>query len=135
MEQLPLYRLYLLRAAYLLIGLGQGVKTWPAIVSHSGPLDFWNGVSLCFFGALTALCLIFGVRYPVKMLPLLIFEFTWKTIWLLGVWLPLALGHQLDADNAGQLFPIGLGVVIVPLFLPWAYVWKTYISAPADRWR
>jgi hypothetical protein len=32
-------------------------------------------------------------------------------------------------------FSIALGVVIVPLVLPWGYIWRTYVTAPSDRWR
>jgi hypothetical protein len=42
--ELPLYRLYLLRASYLLLGLAQGLRTWPAILHRTLPWDFWHGV-------------------------------------------------------------------------------------------
>jgi hypothetical protein len=130
--ELPLYRLYVLRAAYLLIGLGQGARTWPAILHHARPWDLWHGVATSFFGALTVLCLV-GVRYPVRMMPLLIFEFTWKLIWVLAAWLPPYLSHTLDPDVADQFWSIFLGVVIVPLVLPLGYIWKTYVTTPGDR--
>ena len=132
--ELPLYRLYVLRASYLLIGLAQGSRTWSAILHHTRPWDFWHGVGMSFFGALTLLCLL-GVRYPVRMMPLLIFEFTWKLIWVLAAWLPPYLGHTLDPDVADSFWSIFLGVVIVPLVLPWGYLWKTYVTTPGDRWR
>jgi len=128
------YRLYLLRAMYLLIGLAQGAQTWPAIVHHVRPWNFWHGVGMSLLGALTALSLL-GVRYPIKMLPLLFFEFVWKMIWVLAIWLPLWRGNRVDADTADNLFAIALGVVLVPLVLPWGYVWKNYVAAPGDRWR
>jgi hypothetical protein len=132
--ELPLYRLYLLRALYLLIGLGQGSQTWAAIFRHVRPWDFWHGVGMSFLGALTALCLL-GVRYPVRMIPLLFYEFAWKLLWVLAVWLPPALAHRVDADTADNFFSIFMGVVLVPLVVPWGYVWKNYIIAPADRWK
>jgi hypothetical protein len=132
--ELPLYRLYLLRASYLLIGLAQGSRTWPAILHHAGPWDFWQGVGMSFFGALTLLCLL-GVRHPVRMLPLLVFELTWKLIWVLAAWLPPYLGHTLDPDIADSFLGIALGVVIVPLILPWGYLWKVLVSPSGDRWR
>jgi hypothetical protein len=133
-EELPLYRLYVMRAAYLLLGLAQGAKTWPAIFHHVQPWDFWHGVGTSFFGALTLLSLV-GVRYPVRMMPLLIFEFTWKTIWVLAAWLPPYLGHTLDPVIGDSFLSIALGVVVVPLVLPLGYLWKYYVLAPADRWR
>jgi len=132
--ELPLYRLYLLRAMYLLIGLAQGSQTWPAIFRHTHHWDMWHGVGMSFLGALTVLSLL-GVRYPVKMLPLLIFELAWKLLWVLAIWLPLWFGHRVDADNADIAFSIILGVVLVPLVLPWGYIWKNYVAAPGDRWR
>jgi len=133
-EELPLYRLYLMRAAYLLLGLVQGAKTWTAILHHAQPWDFWHGVGMSFFGALTLLGLL-GVRYPVRMMPLLMFECVWKAIWVLAAWLPPYLEHTLDPDIADSFAGIFPGVVIVPLVLPWGYVWKHYVLAPADRWR
>lgn len=129
-----LIRLYLLRALYLLIALGEGMQIWPAILHHVKPWDFWHGVGMSFLGALTALSLL-GVRYPVKMLPLLMFEFAWKLLWMLAVWLPLWLGHNVDADTADNMFAILMGVVLVPLVVPWGYIWQTFVVAPADRWR
>jgi uncharacterized membrane protein (DUF485 family) len=89
---------------------------------------------MSFLGALTALALV-GVRFPVRMMPLLLFELAWKLLWLLAVFIPLWLAHRVDADTAANLFPIGLGVVLVPLVLPWGYVWRFYVVAPADRWK
>jgi hypothetical protein len=132
--ELSLFRLYLLRALYLLIGLGQGVQTWSAIVHHTRPWDFWHGVGMSLLGALTLLCLL-GVRYPIRMMPLLIFELAWKLLWVLAVWMPLRLAHNVDPDVADNFFSIILGVVLVPLVLPWAYVLKNYVAAPGDRWK
>ena len=134
MTELPLYRLYVLRASYLLIGLAQGSRTWSAILHHTRPWDFWHGVGMSFLGALTLLCLL-GVRYPVRMMPLLIFEFTWKLIWVLAAWLPPYLGHTLDPDIADSFSGIFPALVIVPLVLPLGYLWKTYVITPGDRWR
>ena len=132
--ELSLLRLYLLRAMFLLIALAQGIQVWPAIIHHTKPWDFWHGVGMSFLGALTALSLL-GVRYPVRMLPLLIFELVWKLIWVVAVWVPLWLGHRIDPDTADNFFPIFLGVVLVPIVLPWGYVWHKYVTAPSDRWK
>lgn len=131
---LPLYRLYLLRAGYLVVGLVQGSKTWSAILYHTQVWDFWHGVGLSFFGALTLLCLL-GVRYPIRMMPLLMFEFTWKLIWVLAAWLPPYLAHNLSPDIADSFFGIFAGVVVVPILIPWGYVWSNYVLARGDRWR
>jgi hypothetical protein len=132
--EVGLIRLYVLRASYALIAFAQGANTWPAIVHPAHPWDFWNGVGLSFFGALTALSLL-GIRYPLRMLPLLIFEFTWKLIWGLVVWLPALLHHSLTGDVGRNAISIVAGVVVVPLVLPLGYIWKQYVLARGDRWR
>ena len=32
---------------------GTGLETWPAVLHHTQPWDFWHGVGMSFFGALT----------------------------------------------------------------------------------
>ena len=56
------------------------------------------------------LCVL-GVRYPVKMLPLLFFEFAWKAIWVVSFGLPRWLTHQLTADTADTLTACLIGVI------------------------
>lgn len=132
--EVSLFHLYAMRALFLLIAVGEGMQIWPAILHHTRPWDFWHGVGMSFLGALTALSLL-GVVYPIKMVPLMMFEFVWKLIWALVVWLPFWLSHSANADIAENAFPILLGVVLVPIVLPWGYVWRNYITAPADRWK
>jgi hypothetical protein len=132
--ELPLYRLYVLRVSYALVGVWQGLKTWPAILHHTHPWDFWHGVGMSFLGALTLLALL-GIRYPVRMMPLLIFEFAWKLIWVVAAYLPPYLARSVDPVLADNFIGIFLGVVVVPLVLPWGYVWNNYVLAPSDRWR
>jgi hypothetical protein len=134
MEELSTARLNVLRATYLLIALAMGAQIWPLIVNHPANVEHMRGVSRAFLGALTLLCLL-GARYPAKMLPLLLFEFAWKTIWVAAFGLPLWLTHQLDADTAETMKACLMGVVLVPLVLPWGYVIRQYVRAPGDRWR
>jgi hypothetical protein len=119
---------------YAVLAFFQGFLTWSAILHHAGPWDFWDGVGHSFLGALTALSLI-GLRYPVRMIPLLVFEFAWKLVWTLAIYLPQYLGHRVDHSTAANFIAIAAGVVVVPLLLPWSYIWNTYVTAPGDRWR
>ena len=130
----PLWRLHLLRASYLLVAVGQGSRQWPRLFHASPTWDIWHGVGVCLFAALAALCLL-GVRNPLQMLPLMLFELVWKTMWVLSVALPPWLGHQFVGDVADNFAGIGMGVVIVPLVIPWGYVWRQYVRQPAERWR
>src|SRR5690349_12738544 len=134
METIPLWRLYLLRALYLLVAVGQGTLQWPKLVHHSAFWDLWHGVGVCMLAALAALALL-GIRYPLQMLPLLLYEFLWKVMWMLSVALPLWLGHRMDPEIAENVFAIGLGVVLCPLVIPWGYVFTHYVKKAGDRWK
>lgn len=133
MSDVSTFRLYLLRATYALIAVGLGSIIWPRLISHE-PWGHMEGVAYALLGALSALAAV-GVRYPLLMLPLLLFEFVWKSVWLLAVALPLARAGTLDAANASTVFDCLLGAIVVPLVLPWRYVVANYIRKPGDRWR
>jgi hypothetical protein len=135
MQEVSTLRLNALRAMYLLIALGMGLQIWPLILSHPVEVEHMKGVVRSMLGALTLLCALFGVRHPLKMLPLLLFELAWKTTWVLSFGLPLWSAGRLDADTAETLRACLLGVVLVPLLMPWGYVWKQYVAAPGDPWR
>jgi hypothetical protein len=84
-------------------------------------------------GAMSFLAVV-GVRYPLKMLPLLFFELLWKVMWVLGWGLPLSFSQQLGPEAEQTLISNLVGVVLVPLAIPWGYVWNEYVKAPGDRW-
>jgi len=134
MQEVSTPRLYALRGTYLLIALAMGLQIWPLILRHPVDVEHMKGVVRAMLGALTLLCALFGLRYPLKMLPLLIFELAWKAIWVLSFGLPLWSAGRLDADTAESLRACLLGVVLVPLVMPWGYVWKHYIAAPGEPW-
>jgi hypothetical protein len=133
--EVSLLRLYLLRALYAAIGFLMGAQIWPVVFSHRAWDDPMHGVGVAMLAALTALCLL-GIRYPLQMLPLMLFEFAWKTIWTLAVALPLWRSGQLnDPAMLENLTAIGAGVIICPLVIPWGYVWANYGKRAGDRWR
>ena len=114
MPEVSTFRLYLLRATYLLMVVGLGVTIWPGILNPPKDLALMRGVVRSVLGAVALLAIV-GIRYPLKMLPLMFFELTWKSIWLLAFGLPLWSAHQLDPDAQetmkaclmGIIFPLG----------------------------
>ena len=94
-------------------------------------------MSACSVGAF-ALLAVLGIRYPIKMLPLLFFEFVWKAIWVVALGLPLLLSGRLDPNvsfgGTETLTNCLLGIVLVPIVTPWGYVLKHYLKAPGARW-
>ena len=85
---------------------------------------------------LVALSLLWflGIRYPLQMLPVLLFEIAWKVIWLIAVVLPLWINGQLDPATL-KVFYTCLVVVIPIAVIPWRYVFANYVRKPGDRWR
>lgn len=130
---LPLLRLHLMRAGYLLMGLGLAVVKWPLIIDGVDSLPLFEGVVACLLTAMSLLAFL-GLRYPVKLLPVLLFESAWKLLWLGVVALPRAAAGDLDAATQEVLISCSLVVVILAV-TPWRYVWRHYGRAPGDRWR
>ncbi len=128
-------RLYVLRATYLLITVGLGVEIWPLILrSATVPPEHMQGVVRAVLGAVSVLSTL-GLRYPLRMLPLLLFELTWKTIWVVAIGLPLWRSGRLDAATAETWFACLMGLVIFPVAIPWGYIVRHYLRVPGDRWR
>jgi hypothetical protein len=136
MSEVSTFRLYLLRAMYLFMAVGLAIFKLPGLL-HPENLSPQDSVVLSVLGAF-ALLAVLGIRYPLKMLPLLFFEFVWKTIWVLAFGLPLLLSGQLDPNTSfggtETLTNCLLGLMLVPLVTPWGYVLNHYLKAPADRW-
>jgi hypothetical protein len=130
-QEVSLARIYVLRATYLLLVIGLGGMIVPELVSH--PV-ISRGVIPSLLGAVWVLAFV-GLKYPLKMLPLLMFEFAWKSIWTLAYGLPQWYASQLPATFAEDSFNIGVGVILMPLVIPWGYVYRHYVKQSGSRWR
>lgn len=123
-------RLYLMRAVFLLNSVVLGSDVWPALLNHPEPWDPIKSAAFSFWAALSLLSLL-GLRYPVKMLPLLLFQLTYKVIWLLAVALPQWSDFQSVELTKIMLF----GLIIDLLVIPWPFVVRSYVKARGDRWK
>src|SRR3954454_7140745 len=119
-SDLSLTRLHLMRAGYLLMGVGLALVKWP-LLPHAASLPLYEGVTLCLLTAMSLLAFL-GLRYPVKLLPVLLFESAWKLLWLGLVALPKAVDGNLDAATSEVLVNCSL-VVLILAVTPWPYVW------------
>ena len=131
-SDLALTRLHLMRAGYLLMGVGLALVKWP-LLPDAATLPLYEGVTLCVLTAMSLLAFL-GLRYPVKLLPVLLFESAWKLLWLALVALPKAISGGLDAATTETAINCSL-VVVVLAVIPWPYVWRHYVLAAGDRWR
>ena len=131
-DELSPTRLNLMRAGYLLMGVGLALVKWP-LLPHAATLPLYEGVTLCLLTALSLLAFL-GLRHPVALLPVLLFESVWKLLWLALVALPRAIGGGLDAATMETVINCSLVVVILAV-TPWPYVWRHFAAATGDPWR
>lgn len=135
MNTLSPLRLNLLRVFYLALALGIGLEmqVWSKMIYQVHAMRLESGVVICMLFALSALSIL-GLRYPLKMLPVLFWEMTWKASWLLSVALPNWLQGHWSKDLAATTFAVGMIVIFVPL-VPWSYVVDQFVNQPGDPWR
>jgi hypothetical protein len=125
------FRIGLLRFFYAVIILLLGVQVWTELVSHQETWQPLPAVAFSFWGALSALAIL-GLIHPLKMIPLLLIQFSYKLIWLLIVAYPLWAANHLVLSQAQGLTKANLmGVVLDLLVIPWGYVFKEYVLFPA----
>lgn len=130
-EEVSLLRLYVLRVAYLLLVIGLGAMIVPVIINHE-PIA--RGVIPSLLCGVWLLAFV-GLKYPLRMLPLLMFEFAWKAIWLIAFGASQWVSGLRPPTFAEDFFNIMTGVILMPLVIPWGYVWRNYVIAAGDRWR
>lgn len=112
--------------------VGLAIFKVPELFSIGAPRPLMEGVVTC----LTAICILafVGLRYPVRMLPLLLFESIWKPIWLAAMALPAIMDNAVDPAMSELIFNCSM-VVIILAVIPWRYVWRHCVTAKGDRWR
>jgi hypothetical protein len=132
-SEVSLFRLYTLRIAYFVLAAGLGTYIWPSVIHHTSEFAIRMGPQFSLLAGIGATAVL-GLRYPVQMLPLLLFEMIWKAIYLIGFALPLWLAHQVNASAAEDIKACLMVVIFIPL-IPWRYVFAHYIVQRGDRWR
>ena len=130
---LPLWRLNLMRIGYAVMGVGLAVVKWPVVVGYDPAMPLYEGIVAVILTAMSLLAFL-GLRYPVRLLPILLFESLWKLIWLSVVALPGVVAGDVDAAMRAVIINCSV-VVIVFAVIPWRFVWQRYVTAQGDRWR
>ncbi len=131
--EVSLFRLYTLRVSYFIMAAGLAVYIWPVVLHHTPELAIAKGVQVALLAGLGATAAL-GLRYPVQMLPVLIFEMVWKAIYLIAFAWPLWSAHQVTAAAAEDIKAVLMVVIFIPL-IPWRYVFANYVMKRGDRWK
>jgi hypothetical protein len=121
-----------LRIGYLVVGVGLAIRKWPLLVTHHS-WGLAEGTVVCMLVALSVLALL-GLRHPLRMLPILLFEVAWKLTWLAVIALPQWTNGTLDEATAAQTGDV-LWVVVVIAVIPWRHVLTQYVTAQGTPWR
>lgn len=132
-RELPLWRLNAMRVGYAFMGIGLAVVKWPLVIGYDSSTPLFKGIVDILLTAMGLLALL-GLRYPVRLIPILLFECLWKLLWLAIVALPATLGGRVD-DAMSEIIVNCALVVVILAVTPWAYVWRHYVVAKGDRWR
>ncbi|CAH1200660.1 hypothetical protein PAECIP111893_01523 [Paenibacillus plantiphilus] len=133
MVQVSLLRLYILRALYLFVVLGLAVMVWPGVIFREEPMELMESAVNSMLAAYWLLCIL-GLRYPLQMLPILLWELVWKSLWLIVVAVPQWATGVMDESTWEVAFSC-LMVVIFPFIIPWRYVFLIYVKRRGERWR
>ena len=125
-DGVPLINIYLLRLLYTLMFLFLSYDSWAHIIHHTGPWDPANSAAWFMWGSCAFISVI-GIRRPLKMLPIVLFEIIYKTAWLIVIAYPLHQRNEL-AGTPTEAMANNFMLVILPIVaMPWRYFFRTYI--------
>jgi hypothetical protein len=120
------YKIYLLRLLYVLMFVFLGKDAWTVIFRHNETWDPAEAMNFAIWASYSLLS-FFGILHPLKMLPIVMLEILYKTIWLIIVAYPLWLSNQLAGSPAeGMTFVFAL-VPLPIIAMPWKYFFRKYI--------
>ncbi len=126
-EKPPKFRLVLMRGLYLLTFVGLAFETWEYLLFPSEPVDYITGVAFSFWASYATL-MVLGVRYPIKMLPLLFLQLAYKATWALSVYLPMKSSEHITPEAESFYWICITAVIIDIIVIPWGYVFNNYIK-------
>ena len=126
------FRFYLMKFYFVLIIVLLGIEVWTEIFTHKGMWEPLPAVAFSFWGAFSVLAIL-GVLQPLKMIPLLLMQFSYKLIWLIIAAYPLWSANQLKGFSSELTTTNLMGIIIDLLVIPWPYVLKNYILIPKNK--
>lgn len=126
-DGVPPVNILLLRIVYALTFVMIGMESWTRLLTFDGPWDHVKAVAFCVWAAYSALSAI-GLLHPLKMLPLVLFQITYKIIWLFLIAYPLWTGGRLAGSPAEEMTYSFLWVVLPIAAVPWGYVRRAYLA-------
>ena len=125
--KVPAWRIHLLRGLFLLNFISLAVDNWSAVLFPKEQLDTLTGVTVSFWAAFSLLNL-WGIRFPLKFIPILILQLLYKAAWIMGTYLPAKRAGNLNEDLGAFLWVCIAGIALNLLILPWRFVYREYLQ-------
>ena len=132
LPEVAFWRICILRILYLLIAVGLTSFVWQQLFFESTDWPLMRGIAKSMMGAIALLSFI-GIFHPLKMLPIMIFEMLWKTLWIGIIALPAWLNSRWTDDIESVFFEC-IGILIIYAVLPWRYAWARFVKQNDEPW-
>lgn len=110
-----------------------GFQQWSSILDGTADWSSWKGLGRSMLATL-ALLAVAGIFHPLKLLPLMLYEMAWKSVWLLVIALPAWLNGE-PVPTIVNASASMIGIAVLTILVPWRYVWWRYVSQPIEPWR
>jgi hypothetical protein len=98
------------------------------LINEGKPWDLIYGIAFSLYGGF-ALLMLWGVRFPVRMLPLILLQILYKMIWLIVVGYALWSAGRLNPEAIGTIEFFASIVVLDLVIIPWPYIFENYVRA------
>lgn len=128
-----LWRVNAMRIIFLAMALLMGSAVWQQLLTEWTTMDVNRGLAKSMLAALALMALL-GARYPLQMLPVMLYEMAWKSVWIIFIagrhWMAGTVTPPIEA-----LFYECVGIVVAFVIVPWPYIWARYVKQPMEAWR
>ena len=125
-QGVPRINIYLLRLIFALTFFVVGKDSWTVILTFKGTWDPVRAVAFSVWAAYSLLCFL-GLYHTLKMLPIIMFQIFYKTIWLAFVALPLWSSGKLAGSPAEEMTYVFLWIILAYVAMPWKYFMQHYV--------
>ncbi|MFC5046189.1 hypothetical protein ACFSTE_04530 [Aquimarina hainanensis] len=119
------WRLHLMRGLFFLNFISLAYDNWSTILFPKEQMGVLSGVAISFWAGFSLLNFL-GIRFPLKMIPILLLQLLYKSAWIIGTYLP---AHASGTTSAGiqEFFWICIaGIVLNLVIIPWKYTYREF---------
>ncbi len=123
----PKWRLHTMRGLFFLNFISLAFDNWSTILFPGEHMGVLTGVAVSFWAGFSLLNLI-GVRFPLKLLPILMLQLLYKSAWIIGTYWPARSAGIIDAAIQEFFWICLAGIALNLVIIPWGYVYQEYVK-------